>query len=294
MPPAISLEEGNDYVNRIRKTIKGFQEVETVVSQQGRPDDGTDATGFFNAEFFVPLKPESAWRPGVDKDILTSELSARLTESFPGIDFNFSQYIQDNVQEAISGVKGENSIKLFGNDLQTLTTVADQIKATMKTVPGITDLAVFNSVGQPTIRIDIDRYAAGRYGLAPGDINAAVQTAIGGQAAGDAYEDGSDRHFPIVVRLAQPYRQSLEAIDRLTIGSQNPATNTVTQIPLKEVAKVSLVSGASFIYREQQQRYLPIKFSVRGRDLGGAVLDAQRRIAEDVQAAAGLSARMGG
>ena len=283
MPPAISLEEGNDYVNRIRKTIKGFQEVETVVSQQGRPDDGTDATGFFNAEFFVPLKPESAWRPGVDKDILTNELSARLTESFPGIDFNFSQYIQDNVQEAISGVKGENSIKLFGNDLQTLTTVADQIKATMKTVPGITDLAVFNSVGQPTIRIDIDRYAAGRYGLAPGDINAAVQTAIGGQAAGDAYEDGSDRHFPIVVRLAQPYRQSLEAIDRLTIGSQNPATNTVTQIPLKEVAKVSLVSGASFIYREQQQRYLPIKFSVRGRDLGGAVLDAQRRIAEDVR-----------
>ncbi len=283
MPPAISLEEGNDYVNRIRKTIKGFQEVETVVSQQGRPDDGTDATGFFNAEFFVPLKPESAWRPGVDKDILTNELSARLTESFPGIDFNFSQYIQDNVQEAISGVKGENSIKLFGNDLQTLTTVADQIKATMKTVPGITDLAVFNSVGQPTIRIDIDRYAAGRYGLAPGDINAAVQTAIGGQAAGDAYEDGSDRHFPIVVRLAQPYRQSLEAIDRLTIGSQNPATNTVTQIPLKEVAKVSLVSGASFIYREQQQRYLPIKFSVRGRDLGSAVLDAQRRIAEDVR-----------
>ena len=224
-----------------------------------------------------------AQESGVDKDILTNELSARLTESFPGIDFNFSQYIQDNVQEAISGVKGENSIKLFGNDLQTLTTVADQIKATMKTVPGITDLAVFNSVGQPTIRIDIDRYAAGRYGLAPGDINAAVQTAIGGQAAGDAYEDGSDRHFPIVVRLAQPYRQSLEAIDRLTIGSQNPATNTVTQIPLKEVAKVSLVSGASFIYREQQQRYLPIKFSVRGRDLGGAVLDAQRRIAEDVR-----------
>jgi Dehydratase family/AcrB/AcrD/AcrF family len=155
--------------------------------------------------------------------LLTNELSARLIESFPGIDFNFSQYIQDNVQEAISGVKGENSIKLFGNDLQTLTTVADQIKATMKTVPGIADLAVFNSVGQPTIRIDIDRYTAGRYGLAPGDINAAVQTAIGGQVAGDAFEDGSDRHFPIVVRLAQPYRQSLEAIDRLTIGSQNPA-----------------------------------------------------------------------
>lgn len=283
MPPSISLEEGNGYVNRIRKLIKDFPEVETVVSQQGRPDDGTDATGFFNAEFFVPLKPESDWPKGSDKDTLTSQLSSKLAAEFPGIEFNFSQYIQDNVQESVSGVKGENSIKLFGGDLQTLTKTANDIKAVMKTVPGITDLAVFNSVGQPTIRIDVDRIAAGRYGLAPGDINSAVQTAIGGQAAGDAYEEGSDRHFPIVVRLAQPYRQSIEAINRLTIGSQNSTTNTVTQIPLKEVAKVSLVSGASFIYREQQQRYLPIKFSVRGRDLGGAVLEAQRKIAEEVK-----------
>ena len=283
MPSSVSLEEGNEYVNQIRRAIKNFPEVDTVISQHGRPDDGTDATGFFNAEFFVPLKPESRWRKGVDKDVLTSELSSTLIENFPGIEFNFSQYIQDNVQEAVSGVKGENSIKLFGSDLQTLTKTADRIKAVMKTIPGITDLSVFSSVGQPTIRIDIDRFAAGRYGLAPGDINSAVQTAIGGQAAGDDYEESSDRHFPIVVRLAQPYRQSIEAIDRLTIGSQNSTTNTVTQIPLKEVAKVGLVSGASFIYREQQQRYLPIKFSVRGRDLGGAVLDAQREIADEVK-----------
>jgi len=283
MPSSVSLEEGNGYVNQIRRVIKDFPEVETIISQHGRPDDGTDATGFFNAEFFVPLKPERNWRKGVDKDTLTSELSSTLVENFPGIEFNFSQYIQDNVQEAVSGVKGENSIKLFGSDLQTLTKTANEIKAVMKTVPGVTDLAVFSSVGQPTIRIDIDRFAAGRYGLAPGDINSAVQTAIGGQAAGDTYEESSDRHFPIVVRLAQPYRQSIEAIGRLTIGSLNPTTNTVTQIPLREVANVSLVSGASFIYREQQQRYLPIKFSVRGRDLGGAVLDAQRKIAEGVK-----------
>jgi len=283
MPSSVSLEEGNGYVNQIRKVIKDFPEVETIISQHGRPDDGTDATGFFNAEFFVPLKPERNWRTGVDKDTLTSEISSTLIEKFPGIEFNFSQYIQDNVQEAVSGVKGENSIKLFGSDLQTLTKTANEIKAVMKTVPGVTDLAVFSSVGQPTIRIDIDRFAAGRYGLAPGDINSAVQTAIGGQAAGDTYEESSDRHFPIVVRLAQPYRQSIEAIGRLTIGSLNPTTNMVTQIPLKEVANVSLVSGASFIYREQQQRYLPIKFSVRGRDLGGAVLDAQRKIAEGVK-----------
>jgi cobalt-zinc-cadmium resistance protein CzcA len=210
MPPAVSLEEGNDYVNRIRKMIKGFPEVETVVSQQGRPDDGTDATGFFNAEFFVPLKPERDWREGVDKDALTSELSSKLTEEFPGIEFNFSQYIQDNVQEAVSGVKGENSIKLFGNDLQTLTKAADQIKAVMRTVPGITDLAVFSSVGQPTIRIDIDRFAAGRYGLAPGDINSAVQTAIGGQAAGDTYEESSDRHFRLSYGWLNPIDKTLK------------------------------------------------------------------------------------
>ncbi|MBN8990103.1 MAG: efflux RND transporter permease subunit [Rhizobiales bacterium] len=287
MPPAISLSEGNGYVNRIRKIIHEVPEIETVVSQQGRPDDGTDATGYFNAEFFAPLRPEKDWRAGVDKDTLTRELSAKLTEAFPGIEFNFSQYIQDNVQEAVSGVKGENSIKLFGNDLGALTRTANEIKAVLQTVPGIADLAVFNSVGQPTIRIDVDRVAAGRYGLAPGDINAAVQTAIGGQAAGDVYEDGSDRHFPIIVRLAERYRQSVESIDRLTIGAQNPATNSVTQVPLKEVATVSLVSGASFIYREQQQRYLPIKFSVRGRDLGGTVLEAQRRIAEEVKLPSG-------
>ena len=283
MPPAISLNEGNSYVNRIRKIIKDVPEVETVVSQQGRPDDGTDATGYFNAEFFAPLCPEKRWRAGIDKDDITRELSAKLTEDFPGIEFNFSQYIQDNVQEAVSGVKGENSIKLFGSELGTLTKTANEIKAVLQTVPGIADLAVFNSVGQPTIRVDVDRIAAGRYGLAPGDINAAVQTAIGGQSAGDVYEDGSDRHFPIIVRLAQNYRQSIESIDRLTVGVQNPATNGVTQVPLKEVAKVSLVSGASFIYREKQQRYLPIKFSVRGRDLGGTVLEAQRRIAEEVK-----------
>ncbi len=287
LPHSISLESGNDTVNRIRGIIRSFPEMETVVSQHGRPDDGTDATGFFNAEFFAPLRPKKDWRPGVNKEALTKEISEKLEEAFPGVEFNFSQYIQDNVQEAVSGVKGENSIKLFGNDLALLTQTAAKIKSVMSAIPGVTDLAVFNSVGQPTVRIDIDRFAAGRYGLAPGDINAAIQTAIGGQAAGDLYEDGSDRHFPIVVRLAPQFRQDIEAINTLRIGVQNPTTNTITQIPLSEVAKVSLVSGASFIYREQQQRYIPIKFSVRGRDLGSTVLEAQRRVAEEVNLPAG-------
>jgi cobalt-zinc-cadmium resistance protein CzcA len=282
MPASISLETGNDYANRMRKLLKGFPEAETVISQHGRPDDGTDSTGFFNVEFFVPLKPVEKWRKGLDKEGLIAEMNDALQKGFPGIDFTFSQYIQDNVQEAASGVKGENSVKVYGNDLETLAKVADDIKDAIATVPGITDLAVSASLGQPTIRIDIDRSKAARYGLAPGDINATVQAAIGGQAAGDVYENGSDRHFPMVVRLAPRYRENLEAIRRIPIGA--PGDNgSVTQVPLAEVATVQLVSGAFYIYREQQERYVPVKFSVRGRDLGSAILDAQQKVAEKVK-----------
>ena len=281
LPSTISLEEGNSYVNRMRAVIASFPEVESVVSQHGRPDDGTDAAGFFNAEFFAPLKPASQWRPGLDKDALTAQILRKLETDFPGVEFNFSQYLQDNVAEAVSGVKGENSIKLFGNDLQALTDTANKIKAVLATVPGITDLAVFTSLGQPTVQIEIDRARAARYGLTPGDINATIRTAIGGESAGDLYEPGSDRHFPIVVRLAPQFRQNPEAIQNLRIGVQGP--NGTTQIPLNEVATVKLVSGPSYIYREGQERYLPIKFSVRDRDLGSAIDEAQRKIAQQVQ-----------
>ncbi|HWW48639.1 MAG TPA: CusA/CzcA family heavy metal efflux RND transporter [Xanthobacteraceae bacterium] len=281
LPSTISLSEGNGYVNRMRETIRAFPEVQLVVSQHGRPDDGTDATGFFNAEFFVPLKPASEWRDGVTKETLQSEILARLQQQFTGVEFNFSQYLQDNVAEAISGVKGENSIKLFGNDLELLSATAAKIKATLASVEGIADLAVFNSLGQPTVQIDVNREAAARYGLAPGDINAAVHASIGGQAAGELYEMGSDRHFPIVVRLAPEYRQSPEAIRNLTIGVAN-SDGKISQIPLSAVATVKLVSGASYIYREGQERYLPIKFSVRGRDLGSAIQEAQRKLAAEV------------
>ncbi len=286
MPATISLQEGNGYANRMRKLIRSFPEVETVVTQHGRPDDGTDAAGFFNVEFFTPLKPVSRWRHGVDKEKLTEEIQGRLETEFPGIEFNFSQYLQDNVAEQVSGVKGENSIKVFGNDLQELTDVADKIKAVLATVPGVTDLGVFTSLGQPTIQIDIDRERAARYGLSPGDINSMIRTAVGGESAGDVYEPGSDRHFPIVVRLAPEYRQSAEAISKLTIGVSGP--KGITQIPLGEVARIRLVTGPSYIYREQQQRYLPIKFSVRDRDLGSTIKEAEQRIAQEVQLPAGI------
>ena len=287
LPPSISLEEANGYVNRMRRVIKSFPEAITVISQNGRPDDGTDATGFFNAEFFVPLTPFDDWPRGVDKEKLTQQVSAALEAQFPGVEFNFSQYIEDNVEEAASGVKGENSVKLFGNALGTLEKTAAKIKDVMSTVPGIADLAVLNSLGQPTVQIDIDRARAARYGLAPGDVNSTIAAAIGGQAAGNLYEEGGDRNFPMIVRLAPNYRQSLDAIRHITIGAPNPSGSGVVPIPLTDVASVRLVSGAAFVYRENQERYIPIKFSVRGRDLGSAVAEAQRKIAQQVQLPAG-------
>jgi heavy metal efflux system protein len=281
-PQSISLEEGNTYVNQMRVLMAKYPEVQSVVSQHGRPDDGTDATGFFNAEFFVPLKPFGEWPAGVDKERLTQDMTNALVQQFPGVDFNFSQYIQDNVEEAASGVKGENSVKVYGNDLETLEKTANNIAAELAKVPGITDLAVLRSLGQPTIRIDVDRVRAARYGLAPGDVNAVVQTAIGGQSAGDLFEGSSDRHFPMMVRLAAPYRQNLDAIRRIPVAAASSTGSGLIQIPLEDVANVRLVSGAAFIYREQQQRYVPIKFSVRGRDLGSAVLEAQRAVDSQV------------
>ncbi len=282
MPSTISLEEGNSYVNEMRRMIRKRPEVVAVVSQQGRPDDGTDAAGLFNAEFFAPLKPISEWPAPRDKDALTASLLEELQAKFPGVEFNFSQYLQDNVAEAVSGVKGENSIKLFGNDLVVLTETANKIKQVLSTVPGVTDLSVFTSLGQPTVLIDIDRARAARYGLSSGDINATIKIAIGGDSAGELYEPGSDRHFPIMVRLAPEYRRSAEAIRNIRIGAQTP-NGTIAQIPLSELATVELVSGAAYIYREQQERYLPIKFSVRDRDLGSTIKEAQEKVAAQVQ-----------
>jgi cobalt-zinc-cadmium resistance protein CzcA len=281
-PQSVSLEESDTYVNRMRLLMTQYPEVQTVVSQHGRPDDGTDATGFFNAEFFVPLKPFDTWPHGVDKETLTQDMTHALGEQFPGVDFNFSQYIQDNVEEAASGVKGENSVKIYGNDLETLEKTADNVAAVLANVPGITDLAVLRSLGQPTIRIDVDRVRAARYGLSTGDVNAVVQAAVGGQSAGDLYEGTSDRHFPMMVRLSLPYRQNLDAIRHIPIAAASSTGNGFIQVPLEDVATVRLVSGAAFIYREQQQRYVPIKFSVRGRDLGSAVLDAQHAVDSQV------------
>ena len=284
LPGSISLEEGDAYVNRMRAVIRSYPEVQTVVSQHGRPDDGTDATGFFNAEFFVPLKPFGSWPGHISKDKLTEELSHDLERRFPGVEFNFSQNIEDNVEEAASGVKGANSVKLFGPDLQTLQATADRMGAVMKDVAGVTDLQVLSALGQPTVRIDVDRARAARYGLNTGDVNAVIAAAVGGQQAGSLYEEGSDRNFPLLVRLSAERRTTLDDIRNLMIAAPTTVVggSGVVQVPLSAVADVKLVSGAAFVYREQQQRYIPIEFSVRGRDLGSTVSAAQAAIARKV------------
>ena len=283
MPLSISMAESDGYVNQMRRIIHGFSEVETTVSQHGRPDDGTDATGPFNAEFFVPLRPAADWPPGVTKEALSAEIEARLESHFPGVEFNFSQYIEDNVEEAASGVKGENSVKIFGPDLHVLERLSQQVATVMRTVPGITDLAALRSLGQPTLDIAIDRQRAARFGLGPADINATVQTALGGQAVGDLHEPGGDRHFPVVVRLAPEFRSDIDAIRRIGIPTPDSGATSTVQTTLGDVANIAMVSGASFIYREGQERYVPVKFGVRGRDLGTAVLEARQRVSQRVK-----------
>jgi cobalt-zinc-cadmium resistance protein CzcA len=287
LPASISIEAGQPTVNAIRDIIASYPEVAKVTSTHGRPDDGTDPTGFFNAEFYTPLKPFDTWPKGMDKEKLTTEIQQRLENRFPGIDLEFSQYIEDGVEEASSGVKGANSVKVFGPDMATLQKIGGQILEQMRKTRGIADLGVSNPLGQPTVRIDVDRQAAARYGLDPDDVNATIQAAVGGQEAGELFEKGTDRHFPVVVRLQGTQRDSLEALRRITIGAPSPTGNGQVQVPLSEVAKVSLTSGASFIYREHQERYVPIKFSVRGRDLGGAITEAQHRIQQNVTLPAG-------
>ncbi|WP_431268517.1 efflux RND transporter permease subunit [Dankookia sp. P2] len=276
MPGTISLEEGNGTVNRIRGVLMGFPEVITATSQQGRPDDGTDSAGFFNAEFFLPLKPPDQWTTARNRDGLVHAMQERLSHEFVGIEFSYAQAISDNVQEAASGVKGANAIKVYGPELDIIARKAEEIRKVMAEVEGVADLAVFRSLGQPTVAVQIDRARAARFGLSVGDINEVVQAAIGGSEAGRLYEPGGDRNFPLIVRLAAPYRDSMEAIGRVPVGGDRAAT-------LADVADIRLVSGVSYIYREDASRYVPIRFSVRGRDPASTVAEAQELVAQRVE-----------
>src|SRR6188768_897497 len=293
MPPTITLEAGMETVAKIRTIISSYAPVQTVFSEQGRGDEGTDPDGSFLAEFFVPLKPAGTWPPGLTKVDMVKHMSERLNREFVGIDFNFSQYIQDNIEEAVSGVKGENSIKIFGKDLNELERLSKSVKTELSGVRGVADPASFNLLGQPNLIIRIDRAKAARYGFSISDVNAVVQAAIGGQEVSKVYE--GEMIFALTVRLAPEFRRDVEAIRTIPVALPNPDPKTPTvYIRLGDIGEVKLVSGAAYIYRENSQRFIPLKYSVRDRDLGSTVVEAQERIHKNVPVPQGYSMEWSG
>ncbi len=280
MPPTLSLEAGTSQAAKMREILLRHPEIITVVSQHGRPDNGSDASPFSNVELFVPLKPFDEWPSGLTKDKLTEQLQKEFDAELPGTQFNFSQYIQDNVEEAISGVKGANSVKIIGPNLIKLEDLATQVRDQMTHVRGVEDLGIFHVQGQPNLNIHVNREKAARYGLNSGDITTVIQAALAGTVATSVLE--GDRQFNLTVRLAPQYRQSIEDIGNIPVGYATPGGSNA-YIPLRELATISLDTGAAYIYHEKTQRYIPIKFSVRGRDLGSTVTEAQERIAKRIK-----------
>jgi len=278
MPPTMGLNAGTEVTRKLREILLRHPEVITAVSQHGRPDNGSDASPFSNVELFVPLKPYDQWPWGLTKEKLTAQIQKEYEDELPGVNLNFSQYIQDNVEEALSGVKGQNSVKVFGTNLEILEKLAEQIRQEMSQVQGIEDLGIFHVEGQPNLNIVVDREKAGRFGLNTGDVNSVVQAALAGTTATTLLE--GDRQFGVVVRLPLEYRRSIETVGDVKVAGGN---NGNAYIPLREVADIKLQTGASYIYRDAMQRLIPIKFSVRGRDLGGAVAEARERIKKNVK-----------
>jgi len=277
LAPSTGPTEGARVMNQARIVFASFPEVTQVVSQVGRPADGTDTTGFFNTEYFVDLVPKNKWRPVFheDKDELIGAMDRELSK-IPGVLWNFSQPISDNMEEAVSGVKGELAVKIYGDDLKPLEETADQIVAIMRNVRGIEDLGVFRVIGQPNLNFIVDRKAAARYQINVADVQDAIQTAVGGNAVSQVLQ--GERRYDLVIRYQAPYRDTREAIENIRLLSPSGA-----RVSLAQLAKVETQDGASEIYREENSRYVAIKYSVRGRDLGGAVEEAIQKVNEQVK-----------
>ncbi|MGE5236622.1 MAG: efflux RND transporter permease subunit [Acidobacteriota bacterium] len=287
MPYTISFEESRKIAPQVRAILRSFPEVTVVASEHGRPDDGTDPTGFFNVEFYVGLKPYREWRgPYRSKEELTDAIMARL-HTFPGITFNHTQPAEDAVDEAETGLKSALAVKVFGPDLEVLEEKGKQIKRVIEGVRGIDHVTLVEELGQPSLTITIDRARIARYGLNVSDINALIEAAVGGTTATQVVQ--GERLFDLVVRLEPQFRQTPEEIGRILV-----ATPGGQQIPLGELAEIQVASGASFIYRENNSRYIGVQYSVEGRDLAGAVEDAQRRVAAQVKLPEGYRLTWGG
>jgi cobalt-zinc-cadmium resistance protein CzcA len=277
LAPSTGPTEGTHVADQARIALAAFPEVTVVTSQVGRPDDGTDTTGFFNTEYFVDLKPKDKWRPAFHehKDELIAAMDREL-ERIPGVIWNFSQPIEDNMEEAVSGVKGELAVKLYGDDLKLLEEKGDQIVSIMSKIPGIEDLGLFRVLGQPNLNFTVDRLQAARYGINVADVQDAVQTAVGGNAVSQVLQ-GEER-YDLVVRYQEPYRNTPEAIENVRLLAPSGE-----RVSLAQLCKVTVTDGGSEIYREENARYVAIKYSVRGRDLGSTVEEAMKKIGEQVK-----------
>jgi cobalt-zinc-cadmium resistance protein CzcA len=276
MPYTISYEEAARFSPQIRDILMQYPMVTDVGSELGRPDDGTDSTGFFNDEFYVGLKPygDASWTTSAihNKAELTEDLQKKF-DAFPGVIFNFTQPAEDAVDEALTGLKSALAVKVYGPDLNVLQQTALEIKRRLQDVPGFTELTVVRELGQPTLVVDIDRDKIARYGINVADVETVVQTAVGGQAATQVVQ--GEKLFDLVVRMKPEFREGAQQIGNLLVG-----TPSGQQVPLSELANIHEASGASFIYRESNSRYIGVQYSIEGRDLQGAVQDGQRAIAD--------------
>ncbi|MDQ2930194.1 MAG: efflux RND transporter permease subunit, partial [Gemmatimonadota bacterium] len=287
MPYTISFEESSRIVPQIRAILRSFPEVTVVADEHGRPDDGTDPTGFFNAEFYVGLKPYGEWNGTIrSKPALIAAIDKKLS-AFPGITFNYTQPAEDAVNEAETGLKSSLDVKLFGDDLATLESKGREVKQVLDSVRGITQVTLVQELGQPSLTVKIDRAKIARYGVNVADINALIEAAVGGNAATTVAQ--GERTFDLVVRLEPKYRETPDAIGNIRVSTPDGQ-----QLPLRELANIQLASGASFIYRQDNSRFIGVQYSVTGRDLAGAVKDAQEQVAKRVKMPPGYRLRWGG
>ncbi|WP_282037800.1 efflux RND transporter permease subunit [Saccharicrinis aurantiacus] len=280
MPMSTGLDQSYEMTQKIRADLRSFPEVKSVLSQTGRPNDGTDPTGFFNIEFHVELLPHNEWERDVSKEELVEEMNAKL-DQYQGIGFNFSQPIMDNVEEAVSGVKGSLALKIFGNDLVELEDYALQAHNILNGIEGVTDLAIVPLMGQPEMRIKLDEQKMALYGVTAADANSVIEMAIGGKAATELYE--GEKKFDIRLRYQKDYRSDEKDLGNIMVPTLND-----TRIALKEIADISTTTGPAFIHRSDGERFIAITFSVRGRDLGGTVKEAQEKFDDQVNLKAGM------
>ncbi len=283
LAPSTGQSRGIEIANQTRALLCSFPEVPQCTSQTGRPDDGTDTTGFFNTEFFVDLKPKEEWRPVFhqNKEELIAGMNKEL-EKIPGVLWNFSQPIADNMEEAVSGVKGELAVKLYGTDLRTLEATAQEIINVMRGVQGVQDLGLFRVIGQPNLNFDVDRDKAARYQINVSDVQDAIQTAVGGNALTQVLQ--GEQRYDLVLRYLPQFRDTKEAIENIRLVSPSGE-----RVSLAQLSKIELVDGAAEIYREGSQRYVAIKYGVRGRDLGSTVLEAQKKVGQKVKLPVGYT-----